>query len=82
MLPKDYIYLALIAFAALVFYLQGYAVGAADRRRKSRTARRRLAPKLHVTQVDLQTAPEPRTVRPRSEPLMLINSVHCFFGHN
>jgi len=82
MATKDYVYLALITLAALVFYLHGYAVGAADRRRKAKASGNRLEAQLSVSQVDLQAAPEPRHVRPRSEPLKIIDAVHCFFGNN
>ena len=35
MLAKDYVYLALIAFSAIVFYLNGFQAGAQRSRKKS-----------------------------------------------
>jgi hypothetical protein len=86
MSTKDYIYLGLLTFSAIVFYLHGWYSGALERmRRKSERPQPSPLPEVSVfvTTVDTITTENgrvPGTVRSRT--CLSEAPVHCFFGNN
>jgi len=89
MTTKDYVYLALIAFSAIVFYLHGY-YAALDKHaaRKPRARRPRSAsplsqPTVSVTAVDAGTFQAEQNLRlSRARTGAPTTKIHCFFGNN
>ena len=87
MSTKDYVYLALIALSALVFYLHGYYAGASRRRHARRFDDESSTPVqlpepvvFTITVEDLtDSRPHPTNRIHEREPRQ---TVQCVFGHN
>jgi len=87
MATKDYVYLALIACAAIVFYAHGFYAGLSRRKNSKREAKTHSSPVLlpeasifTITvddMVDNCPATHNRLHEPEVRP-----SIQCVFGHN
>jgi len=86
MAAKDYVYLALIAFSAIVFYLHGWLAGTRTRPvREESPVEPVTAPELSlfVTTVDAITTERGRVPgSTHSRTRLTETPVHCFFGNN
>ena len=88
MATKDYVYLALIAFAAVVFYLHGYFAGRAAKRNRTRHQAAKASAPMHLPEPVVFTISVDDLNDSRHQPANRLrehevrSTVQCVFGHN
>lgn len=87
MATKDYVYLALIALAAVVFYLHGYFAGRAVKHRRTPGSAKGHSP-MHLPEPVVFTISVDDLNDSRHQPANRLRehearpTVQCVFGHN